>query len=193
MRVLLFGLVAIIVIAHLVDKGKAKMMARGFGSRFSIKSSSKPWNNRGFSYGGATNDYDYYEEDDQAYFERTGKERPCVGLCYYEKLKYFREVANGEHPVVEVEESSGSGSGEIPEDDGIPVWRKWSRRRKVRPCIGLCHYMKVNGYDDTYVQGPYRHDWAKSSDTTEKPCVGLCYYFKSRGLEYPYKEAMDKK
>lgn len=189
MRVFLVVVAVVSVLSNfLVEDAQAKMMARGFGSRFSIKSSSKPWNNRGFNYGGVTNDFDYYDEDDQAYFERTGKERPCVGLCYYEKLKYYRELANGEHQEEVVDIGSGSGSGEeIVEDPGIPVWRKWSLRRKSRPCIGLCHYMKVKGFDDSYVKGPYRYDWTNDeNETTEKPCVGLCYYFKSRGIENPY-------
>jgi len=70
------------------------------------------------------------EEEDDGGVDENGN-KPCVGLCYLNKLQAIRE--------------GGEGAGHPMEEEVV-----FDPLTTQRPCVGLCHYYRSLGVDNPY-------------------------------------------
>merc|ERR1712123_185685 len=70
----------------------------------------------------------------------------------------------------------GGNNDEVDEGEGIANSDR-SLDFKNRPCVGICHYMRMKGIS---VEKQFKDLLAKKR---KRPCVGLCFIMKKKKLE----------
>eukprot|EP00093_Oithona_nana_P004949 04949.XXX_236857_237796_1 [CDS] Oithona nana genome sequencing. len=112
----------------LMSKGIGRM--RGGGNRY------KPWDTTGRLTQGGLSVENGEEDSPQSYYNyppgkqfEPARRRPCVGLCYYEKLLALQGRKDAEREQNETTQEKRAGE---------------------EPCVGICQYYRSLGIENPY-------------------------------------------
>jgi len=146
---------------------EASLMGKGLGIGALSGQSRRPWDRitHGRPWGKSRHPYDHAEPEEkysyhkptmyEMYGDPSPRNRPCVGACYYEKLRGLKSKTDAEQIPNETVQEEAVYEEPTPKFEPPPPPQPMlvpaaGKTIKKQPCVGICQYYRSLGLENPY-------------------------------------------